>query len=414
MRGVGRQFGWLWAAYGISTLGTWLAFDAFALVAILALHAGPTQVSLLAALGLAVGAVVAVPLGPWVEFRRKRPVMVAMDLVRCAALLSVPAAYALGLLGFAQLLVVSVVVGAADIAFNAASGAYLKALVRPADLLVANGRFETTTWTASVLGPPLGTAAIGLFGPVLTVAANAVSYLLSAAGIGAIGGSEARPERTASHRTRPGDLFEGWRYLLTHPALRPLFFNTVLVAGLIMATVPLLAVLMLGELGFAPWEYGLAFGLPCVGGIVGARLARRLVVRFGRHRVMLTAGALRACWSLGLAFVRPGAAGLVLVVVVEFGLITCMGVFNPVFATYRLERLPADRIARTLSAWSVTSKLTIAAMTGLWGLLAGLTGPRTAIAVAGVLMLATPFLLPRRDERVPVPVPVPAGGDPAV
>nr|WSX49367.1 MFS transporter [Streptomyces sp. NBC_00974] len=399
-RRLGRQFGWLWAAYGVSTFGTWLAFDAFALIAILALHAGPAQVSLLAAAGLAVGAAVAVPLGPWVEFRRKRPVMVAMDLTRFVALMSVPAAYALGLLGFVQLLVVSVVVGAADIAFNAASGAYLKALVRPEDLLVANGRFESTTWTATVLGPPVGTAAIGLFGPAMTVVANAVSYLLSAAGIRSIGGSEPRPVRTGTPgaRLRPGDLLEGWRYILTHPALRPLFFNTVLVNGLVLATSPLLAVLMLGDLGFAPWQYGLAFGLPCVGGIIGSRLARRLVARFGRHKVMLTAGALRACWSLGLAFIRPGVAGLVLVMAVEFALITCMGVFNPVFATYRLDRTATDRIARTLSAWSVTSKLTIAALTAMWGLLAGITGPRTAIAIAGLLMLITPFLLPRHDH----------------
>lgn len=113
---------------------------------------------------------------------------------------------------------------------------------------------------------------------------------------------------------------------------------------------------------------------------------------------MLTAGTLRACWSLGLAFIRPGVAGLVLVIAVEFGLITCMGVFNPVFATYRLDQTATDRIARTLSAWSVTSKATVAAMTGLWGLLAGITGPRTAIAVAGLLMLITPFLLPRHDH----------------
>ncbi|MFD9504447.1 MFS transporter [Streptomyces sp. NPDC060035] len=399
-RRLGRQFGWLWGAYGVSAFGTWLAFDAFSLIAILVLHAGPTEVSVLAAAGLAVGAVVAVPLGPWVEFRRKRPVMIAMDLTRFVALMSVPAACALGLLGFVQLLVVSVVVGAADIAFNAAGGAYLKALVRPEDLLVANGRFESTTWTATVLGPPVGTAAIGLFGPAMTVVANAASYVLSAAGIRAIGGSEPRPVRTGAHgaRLRPGDLLEGWRYILTHPALRPLFFNTVLVNGLILATSPLLAVLMLGDLGFAPWQYGLAFGLPCVGGIIGSRLARRLVARFGRHKVMVTAGVLRACWSLGPAFIRPGVAGLVLVIAVEFGLITCMGVFNPVFATYRLEQVPTDRIARTLSAWSVTSKATVAAMTGLWGLLAGIAGPRTAIAVAGLLMLTTPFLLPRHDR----------------
>jgi MFS family permease len=359
------------------------------------LHAGTTEVSALAATGLAVGAAVAVPLGPWVEFRRKRPVMVAMDLTRFAALMSIPAAYALGWLSFAQLLVVAVVVGAADIAFKAASGACLKALVPAESLLVANGRLESTTWTATMLGPPLGGAAIGLLGPVTTVVANAVSFVLSAAGIRAIGGGEPRPARTAATRLRAGDLLDGWRYILGHPALRPLFFNTVLVNGLILATAPLLAVLMLGDLGFAPWQYGLAFAVPCAGGLLGSRLAGRLVARFGRDRVMRTAGTLRACWSVGLAFIGPGTAGLVLVMVVELGLITCMGVFNPVFATHRLEQTATDRVVRTLSAWSVTSNATIAVLTALWGLLAAATSARTAIAVAGVLMLATPLLLPR-------------------
>ncbi|MEV7510271.1 MFS transporter [Streptomyces sp. NPDC091201] len=408
---MGRRFGWLWAAYAVNAFGTWLAFDAFALVAILVLHARPAEVSLLTATGLAVGTAAAVPLGPWVEFRRKRPVMIAMDLTRCAALASIPVAYVLGVLGLAQLVVVSVVVSAAGIAFGAAAGAYLKSLVPAEDLLVANGRFEATNWTATVLGPPLGTAAIGLFGPVVTLAADAVSHLLSAAGLRAIGGGEPPPPaRTGrsggsgesgrsggSGRLRRGELLEGWRYILTHPALRPLFFNTVLVNALIMATAPLLAVLMLGDLGFAPWQYGLAFGLPCLGGILGARLARPLVTRFGRHRVMRTAGTLRACWSLGLVLVGPGAGGLLLVIVVEFALITCTGVFNPVFATHRLEQVPADRTARTLAAWSVSGKTTVAALTALWGLLAGLTGPRAAIGAAGLLMLFTPLLLPRRQ-----------------
>src|SRR3954447_26244197 len=95
---MGRQFGCLWAAFAVSTFGTWLAFDAFPLIAILVLDAGPAAVSLIAAAGLAVGAAVAVPLGRGVEFRRKRPVMIASDLVRFAAVASVPAAYALGAL----------------------------------------------------------------------------------------------------------------------------------------------------------------------------------------------------------------------------------------------------------------------------------------------------------------------------
>jgi hypothetical protein len=38
-----------------------------------------------------------------------------------------------------------------------------------------------------------------------------------------------------------------------------------------------------------------------------------------------------------------------------FGLITCMAVFKPVFCTYRLDQVLTDRVALTLSAWSVTS-----------------------------------------------------------
>jgi MFS family permease len=394
-RSLGRRFGWLWAAYAVNAYGTGIGFGAFSVIAILVLHAGPAQVSALAAAGLAVGAVVAIPLGPWVEFRRKRPVMVATHLIRFVALASIPVAFALGLLTFGQLLVVSVVLAAARIAFTSASGAYLKTLVRPEDLLVANARFESTTWSATALGPPLGGAAIGLFGPVTTVLADAVSYLLAAVGIRAIGGAEPRPERPDAPRLRAGDLLDGWRYILTHAGLRQLFLNTMLVNGLIMATEPLLAVLMLGQLGFAPWQYGLAFAAPCVGGLIGSRLASRIVARFGQHTVMRTAGTLRACWLIGLILIQPGVPGLVIVMAVELGLIISCSVFNPVMATYRLTNTETGRVARTLSAWSISSSATIAALTALWGLLASITSPRAAIAIAGILSLATPFLLPR-------------------
>ncbi|MFJ4523448.1 MFS transporter [Streptomyces sp. NPDC088810] len=402
---LGRRFGWLWAAYGTSALGTWLAFGAFPLIALRVLHAGPAEVAALSAVGTAVGAAVAVPLGPWVEFRRKRPVLIAMDLVRFTALLTIPAAFALGALSFLQLLMVSVVVAAADITFRAASGAYLKTLLPAEDLLVANARFESTAWSTTIVGPPLGGTAIGLLGPVVTVVADAVSYLLSALGIRATGGQEPRPERREAARMRAGDLLDGWRYILADATLRPLFFNTALFNGLVMAAEPLLAVLMLGPLGFAPWQYGLAFAAPSIGGLLGSRLARPLVTRYGQHRVLVAAGALRALWPVGLAFLEPGAGGLLLVMGVELGLIFCCGVFNPVCATYRLERTAADRVTRTLSAWQVTTRASTALLTALWGLLGSLLGPRTAIGLAGVLLLATPLLLPRRT-----PAPEPAAG----
>ena len=387
---LGRRFGWLWAAYAVSSYGSGLGLGAFSLIAVLVLHAGPGEVSVLSSAGLAMGAILAVPLGPWVEFRRKRPVMIAMDLARFAALVSIPVAFARHALTFWQLLAVAIVVAAAKIAFNAASGAFVKSLVPREHLLIANGRFEATMWTSTVIGPPLGGAAIGVFGPVVTVLADAVSYLLSAFGITMIGGAEPEPARAARART---DLVDGWRYIFANPALRRLLANAAMVNGLIMASEPLMAVLMLGKLGFAAWQYGLAFGAPCVGGLIGARLARRLAGKFGQRRILLTAGTLRACWSLGLAFIVPGTPGIVLVLVVQFGLVLCMGVYNPVLATFRLEQTDTTRVARVLSAWSVTTSASIAVMTTLWGFLADLTSPRIALAAAGILLLASPLLL---------------------
>jgi hypothetical protein len=400
------RFRWLWAAYAVSAYGSGLAFGALPLIAVLVLDVGPAQVSLLSAVGPAVGALIAVPLGPWVEFRRKRPALVAMDLTRFAALLTVPLAYALGWLHFAQLMIVSAVIAAARIASTAASGAYLKAVVRPPALLVANARLESTTWSAIAIGPPLGGAAIGVLGPMITVVADAASYLLSAFCLKAIDDRDTPPPHGNPSRLRATDLLDGWRHLLTHPGLRPLFLNQLLVAGLIMATEPLLAVLLLRHLGFSPWEYGLAFAAPCLGGLIGSRLAPRAVARYGRDRILRTVGTLRAVWLVGLAFVRPGVAGLVTVIAVELAIIVCMSLYTPVLATYRLENTPADRVARTLTAWSISSGVSIAILSALGGLLAAATGPRTAIAVAGVLILATPLLLPqvsrgRRQIRTP-------------
>ncbi|WP_406491129.1 MFS transporter [Streptomyces sp. NBC_01604] len=393
---LGRSFGWLWSAYAVSTYGTWIAFGAFPLIAVRVLHSSAFAVSVLEAAGLAVAALVALSLGPWVEHRAKRPAMIAMDLIRFVATASVPIAYVLGLLSYGQLLVVSVISGTASIAFTAASGAYLKYLVRGDHLLVANGRFESTSWVATAAGPPLGGVLIALLGPVVTVMADALSYLLSALGVLRIRGGDVAVPRDRATRLRGAELLGGWRFILRDRALRRLFLNSILVSGLIMATVPLLSVLLLGQYHFPAWQYGLAFGIPALGGFVGARLSARLVTRYGRHRVMIVSGWLRSLFPLGLAFVRPGIPGLLTVIIVEGLLITCMGIFNPIYATERLQRTPVNRTAQVLSTWSAVSKLLQAALMVIWGVLATLTSPLAAITTSGVLLLATPLLLPKR------------------
>lgn len=406
----GRDVGLLWSAYAVSTYGTWIAFGAFPLIAVQVLHASAFAVALLEASGPAVAAAVAFSLGPWVEHRAKRPVMVATDLARFAAMASVPVAHVLGVLSYAQLLVVSIVSGSAGIAFTAASGAYLKHLVRGERLLVVNGRFEGTSWVATAVGPPLGGVLIGLLGPVVTVLADALSYLLSALAVLRIRGGDVAVPRDRAAEPRGAGLLGGWRFILRDRVLRRLFLNSVLVGGLIMATAPLLAVLLLDRYRFPAWQYGLAFGVPALGGFVGARLSPRLVHRYGRYRVMIVSGRLRSLFPLGLAFVGPGVPGLLTVIVVEGLLITCMGVFNPIHATERLRRTPTDRTARVLATWSAVGKLVQATLMVGWGVLAALVGPLAAITTAGVLLLATPLLLPRRSDMAAArPAVAPAG-----
>ncbi|PQM48736.1 hypothetical protein C1Y40_01102 [Mycobacterium talmoniae] len=86
-------------------------------------------------------------------------------------------------------------------------------------VLLLHAHLVFVTWAATILGPPLGGAAIAVLGPACTVLTNAVSFLVSAVGIGAIGGTEARPPRAGGHRAR--DLLEGWRIIAaTHPGDR--------------------------------------------------------------------------------------------------------------------------------------------------------------------------------------------------
>jgi MFS family permease len=405
---LGRDFGWLWSASMVSSLGTSFALGAFPLIAIRVLHASAAEVSALPAAGMAAGAVLAVPSGPWAEKRRKRPVMVAMDLIRFLVMASIPLAYAFGRLTFAQLLAASVITAAARIVFTSASGANLKSLVPRDKLMIANARFASASWVTVTVAPPLGGAAITLLGPVATVTADAVSYLLSALGVLAIRGEEPHPGRSHSRRhgqepSKLRDLATGWRYIVGDRVLRRLMANGALTGALILATEPLLAVLLLRQLKFTAWMYGMAFGIPCAGGFVASRLASRLTARFGRQRILLVAGTARSCFPIGLALTFAGVGGLAFFIVIQTGLIVFMGLYTPVYATYRLELLGDGHVSRGLTAWSITSNATVAVVTGLWGVLAMLTSARIAIAAAGVLLLATPALLPRerpgRDDR---------------
>ena len=397
-----NDFRHLWFAAAVSTLGTAIGYSALPLVALLILEASALQVSLLAALSAIAGALISLPFGTALEYRRKRPVMIAMDLLRFVALGSVPIAAAAGVLSYPQLCVVAVLNAAALMTFNAASGSYLKALLGPDEVGAANARLESTFWMAYTAGPPIGGWLIGVLGATAAVAVDAVSFLVSALGLRRARHEERVPVRDRAGTSYRRDLTAGWRYVLGEPDLRMLFANALLFGGAVLMTGPLLAVLMLRDLHFSPLWYGLVFGVSCLGGVLGAWLAPRLTRRFGARRVLLWSGLLRVPWLLLMPFAQPGVSGLVLLTAAEFGLLVAAGVFNPSFTTHRMRRTPDHLMARVQLSWSISARLVQPLFIAAGGVLASMMGVASAIGVAGVLCAASAALLPWRTEAQPL------------
>jgi len=354
----------------------------------------------------------------------------------------VPVAAAFGALTFAQLCLVASAQALGQIVFSAASGAHLKALVPASGRTEALARFEATTWTAVTIGPALGGLLISTFGKTVTVTLDAVSYLLSALYISRLRAPEPPPPSRvtvpppagsgASASTSAGDVVvpsaagaaesptsgvvvspvtgaevpcwwdgvaAGWRYVFRRPALRALFANAMLFGGAVMWCSPLTTVLMLGELGFTPWQYGLALGIPGLGGIAGALLARRLIRRLGERRVLLTSGAARTVWLLPIPLATPDTMGLTTIVVANLLLLMSAGVFNPTFGSYRMSVTADDHMARVQTVWSIASRTVQPLFMVAGGVIAGLASVRIGLWIGAALVLLSVFLLPWRTVR---------------
>jgi MFS family permease len=390
----------LWGAYAISAAGSAVGMGALPLIALLVLGSSAFQVSALAALSAVASALIALPLGVRIEHQYKRPVMITADLTRCALLASIPVAMVLDRLTFTQLCVVGVLHTAASVAFDAASGAHLKALLLPEHRLHANSLFETTNWISVSAGPPVGGLLIGALGTAATMVVDALSFLGSALGIRRIRQPEPVPPARPATPHLGRDSAAGWQYLLRHPELRPLFLNALLFGGSVMMASPLTAVLMLEDLHLAPWQYGLALGLPCLGGVLGSRLAPPLTRRFGQRRILLLSGAARILWTILLPLTPSGALGVCVVVAADFGLLLSAGVFNPSFTTYRMAATPDAFMSRVGTSWSVGSKTCQAAFMIAGGLVAARAGARGALLIAGLLCMTSALLLPWRKAHI--------------
>ena len=204
-----RDFQRLWTGLAISQLGSAVGGVALPIVAVRVVQASTFQISLLAAFAAITMVLVAFPMGSFVEFRRKRPVMIAADIARFASLASIPVAGLLHWLTFTQLCVVAVINATCSIAFAGAAQAHLKALVSTDRLVDANGRLESTNWLRMSVGPSAGGALVGFLSALGALVVDAVSFLASALAIRLIRTPEPTPPVRDTQRSRRSELTEG-------------------------------------------------------------------------------------------------------------------------------------------------------------------------------------------------------------
>lgn len=156
---------------------------------------------------------------------------------------------------------------------------------------------------------------------------------------------------------------------------------------------------MLRDLGFTPFQYGLTLGVPAVAGLRGAILAPRLDRRWGRDRVMVIVGALRALWLVPVAFAPPGLAGVLVIIASYTLLLFFAGMFNPLFAGHRMDAVPDRLMARTSAAWTISSRILWRVTMLLFGALAMVTSTQVSILLSSLVLLMSGLLLPWRLVR---------------
>lgn len=293
----------LWAAQAVSAVCSRITRTALPIVAISSLGASASGVSLLSAMTMAPGVVVALFASGFIDRSRKRPLLIAMDLARAALLLTLPAAALFGVLTMVQLIAVAALTGAATAVFVVAKSAYLPRLVQVEQLVDGNTRLQTTEAVAEVAGPSVAGFLIQAVTAPIAVVVDALSFLWSAWWLRRIEtGEDAAPTAVAHPFT---DIVEGWRACREHPIVFPLLAAQGifgLFGGFFAAIYMLFA---LRTLALDEATVGVIIGVGGIGALWGAVAAAPLARSLGYGRAVVVCLAL---WVAATTLI-PAAEG---------------------------------------------------------------------------------------------------------
>jgi len=380
------DFARLWAAQGVSSFGARITREGLPMAAILVLGASPAVMGIMAAMAYGPALVVGLAGGGFVDRRRRRPILIAADLLRVAVLITVPIAAWLHLLALPHLLLAAALVGSASVIFDMADHAYLPGLIGQDRLVDGNARLAATESVAEMGGPALAGFLFQWLTAPFAIAVNAVTYLVSAVILATIRQPETAPEPPApEHWT--SDITQGFRTAWREPRIRPLLIlaaSNGLFGGGFSA---LYLIFSLKVLGLTPAMMGLTVAVGGVGALFGAGLAAPLARRLGAGRAIVAAGLGFPIIALliPLAPANPFLGMAFLMVSQLFG-DACGVTYQVLASSLRQTVLPQEKLGRVAGAFQAAAGGTMLVGALAFGALGQAFGAReTLYIVAGGL-----------------------------
>ncbi|KIZ16484.1 MFS transporter [Streptomyces natalensis ATCC 27448] len=396
-----RDFRLLWLGETVSGLGNSITVVALPLIAVGVLGANSTVVGLISAAVWLPWLLVGLPVGAWVDRIRKRPLMIACDLVSAAALVSIPLAAWFDALTFEHMAVVALICGTAAVCFNTAYHSYIRIVLDGRDLLEGNAKLQGSEAVTQVAGPGVAGLLAQAFGAVTALVADAVTFMISAVCLKRIRAVEPDHAPDEEHASLRRQIIEGLRFVSRDRYLRPMVTWGAVINMALMGYQAVQVVFLVRTVGLNPATVGLLLASGSTGGIVGALVATRVSRRFGTARGLLLLQAATSPFALLMPMTTAGT-GLLLFAMGALLVGIGISVANIVVGSFRQTYCPPHMLGRVVATSMMINHSTIPIGSLLGGVLGDAVGYRSAMWITTSIVAPCWLILamsPMRRER---------------
>lgn len=286
----------LWAAQIVSAFGSRITRTALPALAIVTIGASDGEVALLGALALIPAVVVGLVASTFIDRVRRRPLMIACDLLGALALISIPLAAWAGVLSIGHVYAVALLAGGTRTLFALADQTMLPDLVGREHLEEGNAKLSATDSLAEIGGPTVAGLLIQAVTGPFAILAHAFALVWSAFMVAQIRVTET-PQKH-EYDAGIGAALGGLSAVARSSILAPLFAAEAILMfgiGFFSALYMLFALRVLGlDIAFV----GLIISVGGIGALVGALIGPPFVRWFGLGPSVVLLFALTAASNL--------------------------------------------------------------------------------------------------------------------